>query len=237
MDRHGPPALRARPRRQTNRLATHAQHSGHGSPRLAPSHQIPRLAPVTPNCQWKEARREIGAVAGGAFHLSLLHSANTFPSSTEGIAVNVAVQLEPVSVQETGAVEYRWDTDTDILIALLDGEKSTTGLSGSVELEGNDGSWLILDVAAGRIRGVEVAVWPDVHKSPSLKPPTVVEDARVIIPSRSSQPGIAALEIDTPLSAEADADERVIHFRLGKRREVRTVRLARDVLLDVDSQS
>ena len=33
-------------------------------------------------------------------------------------------------------------------------------MSGSVELEGSDGSWLILDVASGCIDGVEVAVVP-----------------------------------------------------------------------------
>jgi hypothetical protein len=151
--------------------------------------------------------------------------------------VNVAVQLEPNAIASTAPVEYRWDADTDILIAQLDGEKPSGGMSGSVELEGADGSWLILDVAAGRIRGVEVAVWPDVHKNPSLLPPSTIEDAIVVIPSRASQPGIASLEVDTALSAESDADERVIHFRVGQRREVRTVRLARDLLIDVDPQS
>ena len=103
--------------------------------------------------------------------------------------------------------------------------------------EGTDGSWLILEVAAGRINGIEVAVWPDVHKRPSLVPPTSIEDARVLIPSRASQPGIASLEVDTPLMAEADTDERVIHFRVGARRDVRTVRVGRDLLLEVDPQS
>ena len=151
--------------------------------------------------------------------------------------MNVAVQLQPHSVEAKGPVEYRWDADTDILIAQIDGEKPAGGMSGSVELEGVDGSWLILDVSGGRIRGVEVAVWPNVHKSPSLAPPATIEDALVVIPARASQPGIASLEVDTPLTAESDADERVIHFRVGMRREVRTVRLAKDLLLDVDPQS
>ena len=56
-------------------------------------------------------------------------------------------------------------------------------------------------------------------------------------PSRRSQPNIAAVEVDTPLVAEADSTERVIHFRLGKTREARTVRVGRDLLLDVDRQS
>ena len=49
---------------------------------------------------------------------------------------------------------------------------SGDGMSGSVGLEGRDGSWLILDVAAGRINGVEVAVWPDVRKLPRSSLPT-----------------------------------------------------------------
>ncbi len=151
--------------------------------------------------------------------------------------MTVAVQLEPSSIEASAPVEYRWDTDTDILIARLDGEKPSGGMNGSVELEGTDGSWLILDIHAGRIRGVEVAVWPDVQKRPSLVPPTTIEDALVVIPSRVSQPGIASLEVDTPLTAESDADERVIHFRVGLRREVRTVRVAKDLLIDVDPQS
>ena len=150
--------------------------------------------------------------------------------------MNVAVQLAP-SQESAPDVEYRWDADTDILTARLAGAPAGDGMSGSVELEGTDGSWLIFDVSAGRIRGIEVAVWPDVHKRPALAPPTLVEDAVIIIPSRASQPGIAALEVDTPLMAEANADERTIHFRVGARRDVRTVRLGRDLLLDLDPQS
>lgn len=150
--------------------------------------------------------------------------------------MNVAVQLEPAAEPCPGG-EYRWDTDTDILTARLVGPVPREGMSGSVGIEGTDGSWLILDVSAGRIRGVEVAVWPDVHKRPALAPPTLVEDALVVIPSRASQPGIASLEVDAALMAEADTAERVIHFRVGARRNVRTIRLGTDLLLDVDPQS
>jgi hypothetical protein len=149
--------------------------------------------------------------------------------------VNIAVQLEPASGAPP-AVEYRWDTDTDILSARLEASDGGNGMSGSVELEGTDGSWLILDVARGHISGLEVAVWPNVQKRASLDPPTAVEDARVLVPLRSSMAGPLSLEITTPLAAEADAAERVIHFRVGARREVRTVRLGRDLLLDVDPQ-
>src|SRR5205807_2703496 len=109
--------------------------------------------------------------------------------------------------------------------------------SGSVELEGTDGSWVILDVAAGHINGVEIAVWPDVRKLAVLTPPANVEDARVLVPSRRSQPTVAAVEIDTRVFAETDRAERTFHFRLGKLRGSRTVRIARDLLLDVDERS
>jgi hypothetical protein len=149
--------------------------------------------------------------------------------------VNIAVQIEPAS----GAppeVEYRWDPDTDILTANLRANAVGEGMSGSVELEGNDGSWLILDVAAGRIHGVEVAVWPDVRKVPALAPPSEVEFARVCVPARGRPQGHNSLEVDTALVAEADHAERTIHFRLGPARQTRTVRVARDLLLDIDGR-
>jgi hypothetical protein len=149
--------------------------------------------------------------------------------------VNIAMQLEP-SVGPPPAVEYRWDTDTDILIARLDTPADGAGPTGALELAGSDGAWLILDVVKGRIAGLEIAVWPDVHKRATLTPPSSIEDGRVLVPLRSSQPGAVLLEVETPLLAESDEAERVIYFRVGIKREVRTVRLGRDLLLDLDPQ-
>ncbi|HVE78568.1 MAG TPA: hypothetical protein VNA89_06895 [Gemmatimonadaceae bacterium] len=148
--------------------------------------------------------------------------------------MTISVQLEPADGAPP-AVEYRWDPDTDILTAQLRAARAE-GTSGSVELEGTDGSWLVLDVSAGCIHGVEVAVWPDVRKVPTLSPPAEVEFATVRVPGRRSQPGPSALEVNTALFAEADQAERTIHFRLGQTRQTRTVGLARDLLLDLDSQ-
>lgn len=150
--------------------------------------------------------------------------------------MRIPIQVEPAG-GTAPAVEYRWDPDTEILSAQLHPRTAGKGMSGSVELEGADGSWLILDVSSGRINGVEVAVWPDVQKRNSLKPPGTVEDAHVLVPSRRSQAGVAAVEVETPLLAEADADERVFHFTLGRPRQTRTVRFARDLLLDLDGSN
>lgn len=151
--------------------------------------------------------------------------------------MKIPIQLEPADTAAASVVEYRWDTDTEILSAQVTPRTSGKGLSGSVELEGSDGSWLILDVSSGRINGVEVAVWPEVHKRNSLKPPGTVEDAGVLVPSRRSKPGLAAVEVETLMLAEADDAERVFHFTLGKQRHARTVRLAPDIMLDVDTSN
>jgi hypothetical protein len=150
--------------------------------------------------------------------------------------VKIAVQLQPVNGSQQ-TVEYRWDPDTDILSAQLQPPATGEGMSGSVGLEGSDGSWLILDVSAGCINGVEIAVWPEVKKVAALATPASVEDVHVVVPSRRSQPDIASLEMNSRLIAEADHDQRNFHFRLGKPKGGRTVRIARDLLLDLDEKS
>lgn len=149
--------------------------------------------------------------------------------------MEIAVHVDAGAV-ELPAVEYRWDADTDILTATIEAGAKGHGMSGSVEVEGSDGSWLIFDVSGGRIAGVEVAVWPDVRKVAALAPPADAAPGLVTIPARASQPGVAALEIDTRLVADADASERTIHFRFGAARTVRAVRAARDLIFDVDDR-
>ena len=145
--------------------------------------------------------------------------------------------VPPEGTAAAPTVQYRWDSDTEILSAHVSPSGAGTGLSGSVEVEGSDGSWLILDVSSGSINGVEVAVWPDVRTRNALKPPGTVEDGRIVVPSRRSQPGVAAVEVETPIIAETDEAERVFHFTLGKPTRTRTVRFANDLLIDVDGSN
>ncbi len=138
---------------------------------------------------------------------------------------------------ELPAVEYRWDTDTDILTAHLHHVKSDDdGMTGSVELAGNDGSWVILDVKSGRIDGIEVAVWPDVRKVGALTQPSA-EQATVHVAARRDRGKVQLLQVDTSLAAEADHAERTIHFSLGGVRHARAVRIARDVVLELDDHA
>jgi hypothetical protein len=145
-----------------------------------------------------------------------------------GVVVSLGEDVTPQPV------EYRWDADTDILTASIGVAGGGPGMSGSVEIEGSDGSWLILDLRGGEVAGVEVSVWPDVTIVPTLEPPTSVSSARITVPARASQPGIASVEVDTRLTARADAAERTVHFRLGNPRVSTTVRAGSDLLLELD---
>lgn len=147
--------------------------------------------------------------------------------------MNVTVQIEPAT-DIPSAVEYRWDTDTAILTASLADSSFSDGASGSVELAGSDGSWVILDVRGGRIHGVEVAVWPDVKKLSMLRVPADTARGRLVVPSAGSKGGVAMMQMDTTLIAESDQSEQTIHFRLGAGRHTRTVCIARDILVDLD---
>ena len=150
--------------------------------------------------------------------------------------MNIAVQLEP-RADKTPKVKYTWDSDTEILSAHLRPGAEGSGLSGSVGLEGSDGSWVILDVNGGRINAVEVAVWPEVQQRASLTAPSKVEDAAVLIPAARSSREIRSLEVPTNLTAESDPAKKTIHFRLGQAAETRAIRLASDILLDIDAQN
>jgi hypothetical protein len=150
--------------------------------------------------------------------------------------VNIAVELEP-RVDRAPKVVYRWDSDTEILSAHLKPGSEASGLSGSVGLEGNDGSWVILDVNGGRINAVEVAVWPQVQVRSRLAPPTGAEDAAVLIPAARSSREVRTVEVATSMLAECDMSKKIFHFRIGSARETRAVRLASDILLDLDAQN
>jgi hypothetical protein len=142
--------------------------------------------------------------------------------------MSLTVQVEPMR-REPARMAYRWDTDTDILSAQLE-DRTLDGPAAVIELQGEDGSWVILDVCAGRIRGVEVAVWPDVRKLPSLLPPRA-EPGDVVVGQRHAAGSSA---IDSPLSADVDEPERTFHFRLGGSMESRVVEVAADLLVDVE---
>jgi hypothetical protein len=135
-------------------------------------------------------------------------------------------------------VTYRWDPETDILTAACKGLPKTTGMNGTVDLEGSDGSFVLLDVAGGLLRGLDVVTWPeDIRTLQTLAAPAAAQEARVLFPSRRSQAAISAVEVDTALTVEKNPSESIIHIRVGRNRQVRVVRIADHLLVEVDKSS
>jgi len=135
-------------------------------------------------------------------------------------------------------VSYRWDPETDILTVACKGVPKGNGMNGTVDLEGGDGSFVVIDVAGGALRGVDVVTWPDdVRTVASLVAPEPTKEGSVTFPNRRSQPGVAAVEVDTPLTVDKNQSESVFHIRVGRHRPTTIVRVADHLLVEVDKQS
>jgi len=135
-------------------------------------------------------------------------------------------------------VSYRWDPETDILSVACKGMPKATGMNGTVDLEGSDGSFVLLDVAGGLLRGLDVVTWPDdIRTVETVTPTDSAKEARVVFPTRRSQPSIAAVEVDTALTVDKNQTESVFHIRVGRSRTVTLVRVADNLLVELDKQS
>src|SRR2546427_1122834 len=111
-------------------------------------------------------------------------------------------------------VSYHWDPETDILSVSCKGTAKASGLNGTVDLEGSDGSFVVIDVAGGGVRGVDVVTWPDdVRTVQNLALPQPENEARVVFPGERSQAAVAAVEVDTALTMEKNRSE---ERRVGK---------------------
>jgi len=162
-------------------------------------------------------------------------------------------------------VTYQWDAETELLAArlgevrgsvrgtaaegLYEGPNAcglTPAVSGSIELEGRDGSWLTLDVRNGRIEGIAVAVWPRIVRRPDLRAPTRAEYVHEMVRVGRSEAAVSSLEISARLVAEVADGCRTVHLslarptrvsdsRVNRARALHAVRIARDVLLEVDA--
>jgi len=135
-------------------------------------------------------------------------------------------------------VAYHWDPETDILSVACKGGAKGSGMNGTVDLEGSDGSFIVLDIAGGLLRGLDVVTWPDeVRTVEGLVAPAPDREGRVVFPSRRSQPEITAVEVDTAITVDKSPNESVFHMRVGRARPVSVVRVGDHLLVEVDKQS
>jgi len=131
-------------------------------------------------------------------------------------------------------ITWRWDPETDILSGSFKGNRTTAGLTGTVELSDELGSIAVLEVNNGVICGLDMVVWPEVTTLPELQVPAALTDGRVVLPQRPSRPGVASVEVDASLSVATNPAESLFHVRLGPKREVDAVRVADRLLVEVD---
>jgi hypothetical protein len=151
--------------------------------------------------------------------------------------MNFETRIEPLG-GKLPKVTYRWDAETDILTVACKGVTKGNGMNGTVDLEGGDGSFVVIDVAGGALRGVDVVTWPDdVRTVAALEPPEPSKDGQVTFPDRRSQPGVAAVEVDTPLTVDKNQTESVFHIRVGRQRATTVIRVADHLLVELDKQS
>lgn len=146
-------------------------------------------------------------------------------------------RIEPLA-GKLPKVSYRWDPETDILTVACRGVAKANGMNGTVDLEGGDGSFIVLDIADGALRGVDVVTWPDDVKTvAALEPPAVTKNGQVTFPDRRSESGVAAVEVDTALMVDKNPSESVFHIRVGRSRPAAIVRVADHLLVELDKQS
>ena len=135
-------------------------------------------------------------------------------------------------------VSYRWDPETDILTVACKGVSKGNGMNGTVDLEGGDGSFVVIDVAGGTLRGLDVVTWPeDVRTVASLAPPDTIKEGQVTFPDRRSTSGVEAVELDTALTVDKNPTESVFHIRVGRQRPATVVRVGDHLLVEIDKQS
>jgi hypothetical protein len=151
--------------------------------------------------------------------------------------MDIEARIEPLGGKLPKAT-YHWDPETDILSVSCKGVAKANRLNGTLDLSGADGSFVVIDVVAGCLHGVDVVTWPDdVRTAPELATPPAAKDGRVVFPSRRSQQGVAAVEVETALTVEKNATESVFHLRVGRTRPVTVVRVADRLLVEVDKRA
>lgn len=133
-------------------------------------------------------------------------------------------------------IRWNWDDETDILSGAMAGVRKGGGLTGTIELTDDEGSVAVVDVAGGRVQGLDIVVWPEITEIPGLAAPEAGRDGVVMLPPRPSQPGIASVEVDTTLSVAANPRHDLLHLRIGTKRQVEAIRVADRLLIEVDGK-
>jgi ribosomal 50S subunit-recycling heat shock protein len=131
------------------------------------------------------------------------------------------------------SLSWRWDPETDI----LSGSFRNTGssrLDGTIELTDAEGAIAVLDVADGAVAGLDVVVWPEVSSLRSLALPMGVENGRVVLRGPRAD-RTTSVEIEAVLTIRTNPGESIYHLKLGALPAARAVRVADQLLVELDA--
>ena len=131
-------------------------------------------------------------------------------------------------------LEFGWDPNTEILSGKMVDEAVGRGYTGSIEFEDERGAVLTLDVESGLVRGLEIVVWPVTRVREDLVAPQPDRTGQLEVSARPSQPGIAVLEIEVPITACKKGDGSVIHLQVGEFVAKDRIQVADKLMLELD---
>lgn len=131
-------------------------------------------------------------------------------------------------------VTWSWNAETRILSGGLP-VPTGAGFTGSIEITGDDGAIVVLDVRGGWFAGVEIVVWPGAEVDPDLAMPDGVP-GRIAIPGEASPSGIGAEELETAIEADVTPDRSRLHILIGGDEPERIVQVADHLLVELDAR-
>ena len=132
------------------------------------------------------------------------------------------------------SLRWRWDAETDILSGSFR-QALEEGFDGTVELNDPEGAVAVLDIADGRLAGLDIVVWPEVETSRSLALPTGAVSGRLVLAAPRRMRGAASFELEASLSIRANPAETLYHLRVGETKPARTVRIADHLYIELDA--
>jgi hypothetical protein len=131
------------------------------------------------------------------------------------------------------AIRWRWDAETDILSGSFR-QALDDGLDGTIELNDPEGAVAVVDIADGRIAGLDVVVWPEVETSRSLALPSGAPSGRLVLAAPRRMRGAASYEVEASIAIRANAAETLYHLRVGDQKPTRVVRIADHLYIELD---
>lgn len=129
-------------------------------------------------------------------------------------------------------VTWSWNAETRILSGSFP-VPAGRGFTGSVEITGDDGAIVVLDVRGGWLAGLEIVVWPGAEVLPRLRVPAGTP-GRIAVPGEPTASGIGVEELETAIDADVTPDRRTIHVLIGGDEPERLVQVADHMVVELD---